>query len=59
MHMIRTQTEPGAMPKGVQVRLYGGLAADERGSDDGRSPLVLLHGLTFDRSMWRPAANAT
>ncbi len=25
------------------------------GRPDGRAPLVLLHGLTFDRVMWRPA----
>lgn len=33
-----------------------GLAADRQGDpDDPRPPLLLLHGLTFDRSMWRPA----
>ncbi len=34
---------------------YAGLAADEFGMPDGRPPIVLLHGLTFDRTMWRPA----
>ena len=34
---------------------YAGLAADEFGTPDGRPPIVLLHGLTFDRTMWRPA----
>ena len=34
---------------------YAGLAADESGMPDGRPPIVLLHGLTFDRTMWRPA----
>jgi pimeloyl-ACP methyl ester carboxylesterase len=29
------------------------LAADSAGRPDGRAPLVLLHGLTFDRSAWR------
>jgi pimeloyl-ACP methyl ester carboxylesterase len=37
------------------VRTVGGLAADDYGDPDSRPPLVLLHGLTFDRSMWRPA----
>lgn len=39
------------------VRL-GELAADLTGSDDGRSPVVLLHGLTFDRGMWAPLVDA-
>jgi pimeloyl-ACP methyl ester carboxylesterase len=34
---------------------YAGLAADDLGRSDERPPLVLLHGLTFDRTMWRPA----
>jgi pimeloyl-ACP methyl ester carboxylesterase len=37
------------------VRTLAGLAADDYGDSDHRPPLVLLHGLTFDRSMWRPA----
>jgi pimeloyl-ACP methyl ester carboxylesterase len=28
--------------------------SDDVGRSDGRPPLVLLHGLTFDRQMWRP-----
>jgi pimeloyl-ACP methyl ester carboxylesterase len=36
-------------------RSFVGLAADDIGHSDQRPPLVLLHGLTFDRSMWRPA----
>jgi pimeloyl-ACP methyl ester carboxylesterase len=34
---------------------YAGLAADDVGRSDSRPPLVLLHGLTFGRQMWRPA----
>lgn len=34
---------------------YAGLVADDLGRSDDRAPLVLLHGLTFDRSMWRRA----
>jgi pimeloyl-ACP methyl ester carboxylesterase len=35
---------------------FAGLAADVDGHADGRRPpLVFLHGLTFDRTMWRPA----
>lgn len=37
------------------VRILAGLAAEDRGESDLRPPLVLLHGLSFDRSMWRPA----
>jgi pimeloyl-ACP methyl ester carboxylesterase len=33
---------------------YATMAADASGHDDGRRPLVLLHGLTFDRRMWHP-----
>jgi pimeloyl-ACP methyl ester carboxylesterase len=40
-----------AFPSGT----YAGLAADDTGRSDDRPPLVLLHGLTFDRTMWRPA----
>jgi pimeloyl-ACP methyl ester carboxylesterase len=34
---------------------YAGLVADDLGRSDARPPLVLLHGLTFDRTMWRSA----
>jgi pimeloyl-ACP methyl ester carboxylesterase len=36
-------------------RTYAGLATDDVGLSDDRPPLVLLHGLSFDRQMWRPA----
>lgn len=41
-------------PRDVMQTLAG-LAADDHGECDARPPLVLLHGLTFDRSLWRPA----
>src|SRR4051812_29941307 len=34
---------------------FGGLAADDQGCDGDRAPIVLLHGLSFDRTMWQPA----
>jgi pimeloyl-ACP methyl ester carboxylesterase len=37
------------------TRTLAGLAADDYGHPDDRAPLVLLHGLTFDRSLWRPS----
>lgn len=37
------------------MNTFAGLAADDSGQSDARAPLVLLHGLTFDRSMWCPA----
>ena len=36
----------------------GELGADLTGTDDGRPPVVLLHGLTFDRGMWAPLVDA-
>jgi pimeloyl-ACP methyl ester carboxylesterase len=36
------------------ARRLGGLAADDYGTADGRAPLVLLHGMPFDRTIWRP-----
>jgi pimeloyl-ACP methyl ester carboxylesterase len=41
-------------PTDVRSR-FGRLAGTRGGIDDRRPPLVLLHGLTFDRTMWWPA----
>ncbi len=39
--------------------IYAGLAATERVGTDPEAPaFVLLHGLTFDRSMWEPVMDA-
>ena len=37
---------------GRPVRIAG-LSADDYGRSDDRAPLILLHGLTFDRTTWR------
>ena len=39
----------------LPATIYAGLSTDDMGRSDSRAPLVLLHGLTFDRQMWRPA----
>lgn len=51
----RPQSEPP-----VESRAFGArqLRGDLEGSADHRPPLVLLHGLTFDRRMWQPALAA-
>jgi pimeloyl-ACP methyl ester carboxylesterase len=36
------------------MRFLADLAADEYGDCDELPPLVLLHGLTFDRGLWQP-----
>jgi pimeloyl-ACP methyl ester carboxylesterase len=36
-------------------RLFAGLACSLEGDTDHRPPLVLLHGLIFDCTMWQPA----
>jgi len=38
-------------------RLFAGLACSLEGDTDHRPPLVLLHGLTFDGTMWQPAVS--
>jgi pimeloyl-ACP methyl ester carboxylesterase len=40
---------------GFRSGSFADLAGDDIGRTDERPPLVLLHGLTFDRRMWRPA----
>jgi len=44
--------------KKTQTTLFSNLAGDLTGEPDRRPPLVLLHGLTFDRTMWHPALAA-
>jgi pimeloyl-ACP methyl ester carboxylesterase len=50
--MTETTTGPHEL---IGPGRYAGLAGDLRGIDDVRAPLVLLHGLTFNRAMWGPA----
>ena len=40
-------------PSALRSTSHAGLAADDVGRSDDRPPLLLLHGLTFDRAMWR------
>jgi pimeloyl-ACP methyl ester carboxylesterase len=48
----------GIMPHALAAR-YAGLAATAAGEPaDPRPPLVLLHGLSFDRAMWNPVLAA-
>src|SRR5690349_21764044 len=59
MEMARAPTAGLRTAQGSQGDIatgtLAGLAADDYGHADDRAPLVLLHGLTFDRCMWRPA----
>ncbi|MEP7022830.1 MAG: alpha/beta hydrolase [Actinomycetota bacterium] len=48
---IQNATHDPAFPAQIKA---AGMAADLYGSADERPPLVLLPGLTFDRSIWRP-----
>ena len=38
----------------MTTTLFGDLAGDLTGEPGRRPPLVLLHGLTFDRTSWHP-----
>ena len=50
MAAINAGSRPGA-PEQIKI---AGMAADLYGTADGRPPLVLLPGLTFDRGVWEP-----
>ncbi len=52
--MEKSKARASGQPPAV-IRTLAGLAGDDYGESDDRPPLVLLHGLTFDRSMWRPS----
>jgi pimeloyl-ACP methyl ester carboxylesterase len=47
--------EPEARPDAPPTDRFASLAGIRYGSGDGRAPLVLLHGLTWDCTMWAPA----
>lgn len=40
------------------AKMCAGLALDDTGTGGNRPPLVLLHGLTFDRRIWAPIISA-
>jgi pimeloyl-ACP methyl ester carboxylesterase len=42
----------------TMTRSFGLLSGDDSGHDDGRAPIVLLPGLTFDRHSWAPVTRA-
>jgi len=43
------------MAVNLETRRFAGLTGDLTGTNDFRPPLVLLHGLTFDRTTWGPS----
>ncbi|HEY2597639.1 MAG TPA: alpha/beta hydrolase [Candidatus Dormibacteraeota bacterium] len=51
--MVESKSPPS--PVAGRVRKLAGLSVEEFGESDDRAPLVLLHGLTFDHTMWLPA----
>jgi pimeloyl-ACP methyl ester carboxylesterase len=53
MDIVRTANET-IQPREPEIDAFPALAGDDSGSPDRRPPLVLLHGLTFDRRLWNP-----
>jgi pimeloyl-ACP methyl ester carboxylesterase len=51
-------TEVTKRPAGRGHTKIGALVGDDTGQDRSRPPIVLLHGLTFDRRTWRPVVDA-
>jgi pimeloyl-ACP methyl ester carboxylesterase len=51
-HHIEEEPMSTIQATGQPARIAG-LAADDYGHSDDRAPLILLHGLTFDRTTWR------
>ena len=52
---LRLPDETAIERETFMTAYFGTLAADSHGTDDDRPPLVLLHGLTYDRRQWGPA----